>query len=124
MLPLTVALLAVITLFQLALAAGVPWGAAAWGGAHPGTLPTRLRVASGVAGLVAYPALIALLLRAGGVLETGWIPRLGPTGLWILTGFFGLGAVANLVSRSRVERWWTPVALLVAAGCAVLALDV
>lgn len=123
MLPVTVALLAVITVFQLALAAGVPWGAAAWGGNHRGTLPTRLRVASGVAGLVVYPSLIAILLAAGGVLEIGWIPRPGPTALWILTGFFGLGVVANLASRSRVERWWAPVALVIALGCATLALD-
>lgn len=123
MLPVTVALLAVVTLFQLALAAGAPWGAAAWGGNHPGRLPTRLRVASGVAGLVVYPLLIAALLEAGGALDSRWIPRPGPTALWTLTGFFGLGVVANLVSRSRVERWWAPVVLVVAVGCAVLALD-
>jgi hypothetical protein len=123
MLPVIVTLLAAVAVFQLALAAGAPWGAAAWGGSHPGTLPTRFRVASAVAGLVVYPVIIAALLEVGGVLQARWIPRLGPTGLWILTGFFGLGAVGNVVSRSKVERWWGPVALLVALGCAALALD-
>ncbi|HET9880007.1 MAG TPA: hypothetical protein VFQ81_11990 [Candidatus Limnocylindria bacterium] len=44
-------LLAVIAMFQLALAAGAPLGAMAWGGGHPGVLPPRLRVASAVVGV-------------------------------------------------------------------------
>ena len=38
--------------FQIALAAGAPWGAAAWGGASPGVLPRGLRVSSAGSGLV------------------------------------------------------------------------
>ncbi|MCI0679398.1 MAG: hypothetical protein L0Z63_10210 [Actinobacteria bacterium] len=52
---IAVVLLGVVTLFQLALAAGAPWGVAAWGGRHPGVLPTRLRIASVVVALVVYP---------------------------------------------------------------------
>lgn len=32
--------------FEVALAIGMPWGRYAMGGAHPGVLPTRLRVAA------------------------------------------------------------------------------
>ena len=42
-------LLGGITVFQAGLAAGEPWGRLAWGGTHDGTLPPRLRAASGVA---------------------------------------------------------------------------
>ncbi len=35
-----------VAMFQIALAAGVPWGVAAWGG-QPAQLPTTLRLASG-----------------------------------------------------------------------------
>ena len=34
----------VVAAFQVALAAGAPWGAAAMGGANPGVLPDELRV--------------------------------------------------------------------------------
>jgi len=46
--------------FQVALAAGLPWGRASWGGAHAGVLPTNLRVASGASALV-YAGLAAVL---------------------------------------------------------------
>src|SRR5918997_1038494 len=38
--------------FQAALAAGAPWGAAAYGGAHSGVLPESLRTSSSVAAAV------------------------------------------------------------------------
>ena len=47
-----VVLLGVIVVFQAALALGAPLGYAAWGGAHPGALPPRLRTASAVTALV------------------------------------------------------------------------
>ena len=40
----------VIALFQVGLAAGLPLGAAAYGGSHPGVLPANLRLIS-VAGI-------------------------------------------------------------------------
>lgn len=116
-------LIAVLTVFQIALALGAPAGAAAWGGGHPGVLPTRLRVASGIVGVFFYPVLGIFLLDVGGVVETGlaegdWTRWL----LWILTGLFALGALANFASRSRIERIWGPVSVALAVCCAILAL--
>lgn len=116
-------LIAVLTVFQIALALGAPAGAAAWGGGHPGVLPTRLRVASGIVGVFFYPVLGIFLLDVGGVVETGlaegdWTRWL----LWILTGLFALGALANFASRSRIERIWGPVSVVLAVCCAILAL--
>jgi hypothetical protein len=56
------ALLGVTALFQISLAGGAPWGAASWGGRHPGKLPPSYRIASGVVGVLFYPvvALVAL----------------------------------------------------------------
>lgn len=45
-------LIGVVTVFQLALALGLPAGRAVWGGRYQGKLPTRLRLASGIAGLI------------------------------------------------------------------------
>lgn len=115
------AALAVIALFQLALALGAPWGGVAWGGTHPGTLPVGLRIASGIAGAVVYPMLILVVLEAGGRIVVSWLPDDTTLLLWVLAGFFLLGTVMNLVSRSKPERIWGPVSLVVAVCCALLA---
>ena len=41
-----------VVLFQLALAAGAPWGELTMGGAFPGQLPPRMRVAAFASGLL------------------------------------------------------------------------
>ncbi len=115
-------LLGVLVAFQLALALGAPWGRAAWGGAHEGVLPTRLRIASAVAGLVVYPLIIVVILASANLIDADWLPLKGPPVLWPLVGLLGLGALANAASRSRRERYWSPVALAVAICCAVIAI--
>ncbi len=117
---IAVVLIAVLTVFQIALAAGVPFGAAAWGGAHPGVLPTRLRSASAVAGVVVYPPIALLILDSSGVIDIGWSVK--TVWLWVLTGFFLLGTLANAASRSKVERFWAPVSLGVAVCCGAVAI--
>jgi hypothetical protein len=117
-----VVLLAVIVLFQLALALGAPFGRAAWGGQHEGVLPTRLRIASALVAVVVYPILILYVLASGTLVEVGWLP-IGPAGMWVLAGFFALGTVANLASRSRPERIWGPVSLVLAVCAAIIAME-
>jgi hypothetical protein len=104
----TAAGLAGIGCFQLALAAGVPWGRASYGGSHPGVLTGHLRAVS--AG--------AAVLYAG----TAWAvvsPRLPASGrrrlLTGVTGLMGVATVVNGVSPSLPERAiWTPTAALLA----------
>ena len=121
---LAVTLLGVITAFQLALAFGAPWGAAAWGGQSPGVLPTRLRIASGVVALVVYPLVIALVLASAGMIDDGWLPVDGTLIMWALAGLLGVGALMNFASRSRPERSWGAVALTIALCCVIIALGV
>lgn len=98
----TAGALAIIATFQAALAAGAPWGRAAYGGAHHGRLPRHLRAVSASAG-VAYCVAAALVLRGAG---TPQARRRGFTGLSL---FMAVGAVVNGASRSPVERaLWTP----------------
>lgn len=121
---LAVVLLVAIAAFQLALALGAPWGAAAWGGQHPGVLPRRFRIASGIAALVVYPLIIALVLASAGIIGDGWLPVDGALIMWALAGLLGIGAVVNFVSRSAPERRWGAVALTIALCCVVIALGV
>lgn len=115
-------LIGVLVVFQLALALGAPMGAAAWGGRNPGVLPRGLRIASAVVGLVVYPLLAAVILAAAGLIDYGWLPIDPTLAAWILTGFFGLGVLANAASRSPIERIWAPVSAVLAICCAVIAL--
>jgi hypothetical protein len=119
---ISVALLSILVVFQAALALGVPWGQASWGGGHSGTLPPGLRVASAIAGLVVYPLVILAVLEAAALAELDWFPEVSKAVMWGLAGLFLLGAVANLASRSQIERLWGPVAAVLAGCCAVIAL--
>jgi hypothetical protein len=111
-------LLAALTVFQLLLITGQPLGRFAWGGQHE-VLPTNLRIAS-VVSIFLY-VLFALIIadRLG----------LGPVGfpdfaIWALAAYSTLGVLMNAISRSKPERnVMTPVALLLAISCYVVALS-
>ncbi len=104
------ALLAGVAGFQLALAAGAPWGDVAYGGGHPGVLPDELRMTSAVVAPV-YGALAAVAAGAGGA-------RLRRGVLRGTTVLLTVGCAVNLASPSLPERLlWVPVT----AAAAVLA---
>ncbi|MCU0301094.1 MAG: hypothetical protein MUF35_05745 [Candidatus Nanopelagicales bacterium] len=96
--------------FQAALAAGAPWGRAAFGGGHPGTLPRRLRATSAV--------VAPLYLATAALVVTDRLPQ--PTQRRVyggLAGLFTVGTVLNGLSRSPAERAiWTPTSALLAAS--------
>ncbi len=107
--------------FQVALAAGVPWGRAAWGGGQA-ELGTGLRAASGVQAVLAGGVALVVLRRAGrrvwSPLPRRWLPAAG----WVLAAAMALGTLLNALSRSPIERAvWTLTALSLAVLCAVVA---
>lgn len=97
--------------FQGALAAGAPWGAAAYGGAHPGRVPDRLRHVS--AGAV--PVYLGLAAVSAGLVGT---PRVRAVVTGVGAAWLAVGVPVNLASPSRPERMiWVPVT---AAGAFLL----
>jgi len=95
-----------LSAFQAALAMGAPWGAAAWGGGHPGVLPGQLRLASGVTA----PVVAGVAAVAVGRLLSGRSRRRVLLGA---AAYTGVGIVANGVSPSVVERAvWVPMSAL------------
>lgn len=116
-----VSLLAVIAVFQVALALGASLGKAAWGGRHEGVLPKRLRVASGIAALGVYPLISSVVLGSAGLIEWDLVSSDGRAVMWVFAGLFTIGGLANLVSRSPVERLWAPVSIAIAICCTVIA---
>lgn len=120
-----VALLTLAVGFQIGLAVGAPWGAAAYGGrAVPdgGALPVAYRCASGVAALTLLGAMWVVLASAS-LVGRGPMPRSVLTVLlWCLTAMLVLNTLGNARGRHPVERWGAGgVTALLAVLCAVMA---
>ena len=105
---LAVGLAGVVAVFQIALALGAPSVTQLGVAVISGVLPGRLRIASGVAGVVVYPVIGLFVLASAGLIKADWMPGTGKTGMWILAGLFTLGTLANFASRSKKERFWGP----------------
>jgi hypothetical protein len=111
----------VVAAFEVALALGAPFGAAAFGGANPGTLPPPLRVAGGASAAVWVFAALLILAR-GGISLTPLPKGFSRRGTWILVGYLALGTVMNLASSSPWERYgWAPFSLGLMILCIVVA---
>ena len=109
-----------IAVFQAALALGVPWGRAAWGGAQA-TLSPDLRLASGVAAIVWVLAVLVVLGRGGYWGTPRWV-KVFRWGTWLAVALLVQGAIVNLASSSGWERFgWGPFALVTAILCFLLA---
>jgi hypothetical protein len=118
-------LLGVVVLFQLALAAGAPWGAAAYGGRavqDDGRLPTRYRVASAGTAVILTGALW-LVLGASAVINPAPLSEdLLDVAVGVLVGLFALNTLGNLAGRHPVERWGAGgITAVLTVACAYIA---
>jgi hypothetical protein len=108
-----------LAVFQMLLAAGFPYGAAAFGGANA-VLPSRLRVASAISSVLFCGALYVVLAE-GDLFGASGRSTFVSSATWLFVAIFGLSGIANIASRSRWERYlMAPIALALAACCAFL----
>lgn len=116
---IAVVVLGGLIVFQLLLSLGVPWGAAAWGGRHPGVLPVSLRWGSAAAALVLGLAMWMVLARVGWVFPgsgTLWVKIV----MWIFTAYFAFNVVMNVLSKSALEKAIMTPASAILVICLVL----
>jgi hypothetical protein len=112
-----VVLLAMLAAFQLALAAGLPFGRFAWGGQNK-VLPARLRIGSALS-VVAYATFAFVALERADITNVITVPLVAIIAMWVIAGFLALSTLPNLASKSRHEkRLMVPVSL----GLATLAI--
>jgi hypothetical protein len=109
-----------IAVFQVALAAGAPWGHAAWGGAHA-HLSTAQRIGSAAA-VVVWTAAVLIVLARAGFWRAGKLARLFRWGTWFFAALSAIGALLNFASQSRWENFiFGPLALVLTILCIVVA---
>ena len=114
-------ILALLAVFQLALALGAPLGRFAWGGQHR-VLPTKLRIGSLVS-IVIYALIAVLALDEVGLIDL--VPdAVSDIGMWVVFAYFVLGIPLNAISRSKPERYtMTPVVAVLAVLSLLVALS-
>ena len=109
-----------LVLFQLGLAAGLPYGHMAWGGSQR-VLPTRLRLASLASAGLALLGLVTVAQAAGVIDPVLPAIALRPL-LFTFAAIFALSFVGNAASSSRAERLHgVPLTLILALCPAILA---
>jgi hypothetical protein len=108
-----------VVAFEIALAAGAPWGAYAMGGASPGQFPPALRIAAIIQALLLAGMAAVILVRAGLVLP-GW-SQVSRWLVWIVVALTALSLVLNLITPSAGERaiWAPTLALLLISSLIV-----
>ncbi|KEO81839.1 hypothetical protein [Tumebacillus flagellatus] len=92
-----------VALFQLLLAAGLPFAHLSWGGKHQGVLPGHMRLASLLAACVLVFLTLVLLVRSG-LLAMDVNHTVTLVLVWVITAFMGLNTLGNLASKSRMEK--------------------
>jgi hypothetical protein len=98
------ALFVAMSAFQVALAAGAPLGDHVLGGRQSGTLPSRLRLFSGIAAVLLLGFAVVVLARAGVIGSPAGAAGFLAVACWIVAGFLVLNTLSNLASKSRLER--------------------
>lgn len=111
----------VVVLFQLALAAGMPWGSYAMGGKYPGQFPPPMRVAAIVQALILAALALIVLVRADRLWPV--LSSFADGAIWFVVAFSAISVILNSITRSKRERAiWLPVTLVLLASSLVVAL--
>ena len=111
-----------VVAFQIALAAGAPWGAYAMGGASPGQFTPALRVGA-IIQAVLLAGMAAVILTRAGLILPGW-SRVSLWIVWIVVALTALSLVLNLITPSGGERaLWAPTLSLLLVSSLIVALS-
>ena len=110
-----------VVAFQVALAAGAPWGHLALGGSFPGKFPPSLRVVALFQAVFIVLMALIVLSRAGFALLS-W-SRAARWLVWVVVSVAAMALVLNLITPSSGERTlWAPVSLVLLISSVLVAL--
>ena len=111
-----------LSVFQLLLALGKPYGKMAYGGRQEAVLPKKYRIMSALS--------IGIFLLASGmtlvkidVFKNCPFPVMADLGVWIFALFLALNTIANATSISKSERkFMTPLSAIACLCLVIIAL--
>lgn len=114
--------IALVALFQLALAAGVPWGSVAMAGKFPGRFPPHMRAVAFLQTFVLIFLGTIVWTRAG-IIFPQW-HLASEKYIWGVVAFGVLGLIMNLITPVRLERViWAPIAAILLISCTIVAMS-
>ena len=114
-------LIGLVIVFQLLLAAGMPWGSAAMGGKYPGKFPPAMRVAALVQ-IIVLLLFACIVLSAASVRFPEWT-SFSHSAIWFVVAFSVISTILNLITRSVWERRiWAPVTVLLLITSLIVAI--
>ncbi|NMI03135.1 hypothetical protein HF638_04070 [Paenibacillus sp. SZ31] len=116
-----IVLILIVILFQIALAAGMPWGEYAMGGKFPGKYPISMRFAC-IFQIAILAFMGIIVLSKSGLLLPRW-SSFSDIAIWFIVAYLVLGTLLNLITRSVWERRiWAPVTLLMLISSIIVAM--
>ncbi|CAM4378611.1 hypothetical protein L1N85_25675 [Paenibacillus alkaliterrae] len=115
------ALIAIVILFQIALAAGMPWGSYAMGGKFPGKFPPTMRIAALIQ-VIILSLIASIVLIKSGLIFPDW-SSFTEAAIWFVVAFSVIATLLNVITRSVWERRiWAPVCLLMLITSIIVAI--
>ena len=114
-------LISITILFQISLAAGMPWGSYAMGGKFPGKFPPIMRIASLIQ-VIILSIIGSIVLIKSGLIFPDW-SSFTNAAIWFVVAFSVIATVLNLITRSVWERRiWAPISLLMLITSIIVAI--
>ena len=116
---IAVVLFSIMSIFQLLLALGLPFGHLAYGGKYE-KLPNKLRILSLIAIGIFVFASISVLERAE-IITVFNNPDIAYYALWVVAVYITFNILLNAASKSKWEkRIMTPISLTLAVCCFIV----
>ena len=111
-----------VSLFQLALALGAPWGKIAMAGKFPGKLPSKIRIAA-VFQMFILLFFIWIALVKSEKMNLEW-KDFADKMIWVVVSFSVIASVLNIITPSKWERIiWAPVCLIMLITSIIIAIN-
>lgn len=111
-----------LSIFQLLLALGKPYGKMAYGGTQDDVLPGKYRLMSAISIFIFLIASILVLTKVE-IIQMFPFPEVVDLGLWLFALFLGLNTLANVTSKSKKEKQiMTPLSFTACLCLVVIAL--
>ena len=111
-----------LSVFQLLLALGKPYGKMAYGGRQEAVLPRNYRIMSAISIVIFLIASMFVLVKIE-VFTNCPFPAINTLGIWIFALFLALNTIANATSKSSSERkFMTPLSAIACLCLVIIAL--